>query len=1528
MQQDQTVLIPHDSSLKKKTFKFDKSYWSFDSESDHFAGQDQVFKDLGLPLLDNAFKGFNNCIFAYGQTGSGKSYSMIGSRDEPGVIPRICQQLFNRISQNGSGENMQCTVEVSYLEIYNERVRDLLNPKNKGNLRVREHPSLGPYVEDLSRLIVRSFEEIEALMDEGNKARTVAATNMNETSSRSHAVFTLTLTQKWHDDETNMDAEKMSRISLVDLAGSERASATGATGSRLKEGAEINKSLTTLGRVIRSLADLALGKAVTVIPYRDSVLTWLLKDSLGGNSMTAMMATISPADINYEETASTLRYADSAKRIKNHAVVNEDPSAKLIRELKAELAVLHAKLESNGDTESAPATDLVSFTAPDGTVRKVTRAEIAEQLQYSEKLLLEVNQTWEERLAMTREIQKQRESALEELGINIEKDFVGLHTPKTSPYLVNLSDDPLLAECLVYNIKPGSTKVGNADSSTTAQIRLHGSKIQTDHCTFDNDDGVVTISPNEKAAVMVNGVRLKDPRRLHSGDRVILGDFHIFRFNHPQEALQARRSSTTVPPAKHKVERRHTHEESVVLRRSDSQDTTGKDSATSDYVDFPSFEEVSVRSVTPALPESEEDRVVGDWSFARMEAARTYLGSDPSANISALTDEELDKLFDEMQKIRSSRKNRPESSMSYYDDGESVISTSPLASRGRKLYNDSVSESEDPFVLHMNGSQTFDHSRSDSLKSKVNDLRGRLDGQRIDFESKLRESMTLLPSMSHTSTTDLDSFDEIRSRMSLKSPPPFVMKRKPELNQDEKLIAQKVFAIWSQQGTLRMMDDIYRHAVLLKEAQVMSIEMDIGLKFQFTVVDDGFVSASSYDLVLNNSEPQEDLALTRALKPCIAVRVMDFANAVIRIISLEMLEYRVRALRNIYNESPMYSELHGLEIMNPFADPFVQQYSYIGDAYVPMIGVLDGHKTEFQCDIISPHTLSVIGLVNIALEPGRDDEQDDKSNTRAIVAHLKSISGFSEREFTEVHVQIFLPEGQTYPGGVSTSDRVSGFGDSALVFDSRHAISIGTHFYHPMMYRGIHSTLLQLKIFARVSATHLEMLQSWDDIQEDSAAFLQEPQNADKPSLTAHHDAFVKLEVLELSDAGVYEPVDIMRAYNDDKGLLCLHIGVQKRIRLSITHSSGDSFDWSDISRISVSDVRLIDPKGGLHEPQSKVDKVELRLIAKPKTIANADGTRTVTAVGQWDSSAHSSVFLDRTTTDKYKIVMSVSWQIAAPSITSPVEFTTNLVGIMQGRSARAPSRLSLMLASSRIVHSYVALFHVQLRPYNAAAPSPLDVSNSYINGEEVLGSWKPRGVSLVSQYNYAHLAQIRRAELDQSKTVLSYTEVTDVESSDEPYTEEQTELLRKSINLWRGIDRRGSTSTASLLFMGKSPSTPKFVADVRQVQKSSVIVKEGYTEMPDDAMQSWQKRYLEFRRPYLHVYSLPEMQEMMAINVTNCRLGIHPEILDSLQRPHVFAIYANSGTHLVSVKSATELGKWVLKLGQSFSEQTMEEQH
>uniref|UniRef100_A0A8C1JNH2 Kinesin family member 13Ba n=1 Tax=Cyprinus carpio TaxID=7962 RepID=A0A8C1JNH2_CYPCA len=497
-----------------KTFAYDYCFWSMDeSETEKFAGQDVVFQCLGESLLHNAFQGYNACIFAYGQTGSGKSYTMMGSVDQPGLIPRLCSSLFERTVQH-QREGESFTVEVSYMEIYNEKVRDLLDPKgSRQALRVREHKVLGPYVDGLSRLAVEGYKDIESLMSEGNKSRTVAATNMNEESSRSHAVFKIILTHTLKDLQSGTSGEKVSKLSLVDLAGSERAAKTGAAGERLKEGSNINKSLTTLGLVISALADQGAGKNKNkFVPYRDSVLTWLLKDSLGGNSRTAMVATISPAADNYDETLSTLRYADRAKSIVNHAVVNEDPNARIIRELREEVEKLRDQL-----------TQAESMKAP----------ELKERLEESEKLIQEMTVTWEEKLRKTEEIAQERQKQLESLGISLQSS--GIKVGEDKCFLINLNADPALNELLVYYLKE-HTKVGSADSQ---DIQLCGMGIQAEHCVINiTPEGAVFLNPYRNSRTCVNGSPVTSRQQLHHGDRILWGNNHFFRINLPKRRLR------------------------------------------------------------------------------------------------------------------------------------------------------------------------------------------------------------------------------------------------------------------------------------------------------------------------------------------------------------------------------------------------------------------------------------------------------------------------------------------------------------------------------------------------------------------------------------------------------------------------------------------------------------------------------------------------------------------------------------------------------------------------------------------------------------------------------------------------------------------------------------------------------------------------------------------------------------------------------------------------------------------------------
>ncbi|KAM6217435.1 kinesin-like protein KIF28 [Rhynchocyon petersi] len=475
-----------------KTFTFDLAYWSHSGflkdkdgvlisadPSSNFSGQRDVFRDVGRGILDNAWQGYNATLLAYGQTGSGKSYSMIGFSANKGIIPNVCEELFQSIENQARSQ--ECQVTFSMLEIYNEQVRDLLSrTKKPGGLKVREDQQLGFYVDGLKSVPCESYAQIEKLMEQGTKIRTTASTNINASSSRSHMVITIQFKQVSLD----RDLTKQSSINLVDLAGSERQKSSGSEGDRLREGSRVNLSLTSLGNVISALADAATGKKVWHIPYRDSILTKLLQSALGGNSKTTLIATISPADICYEETLSTLRYAERAKKIRNKAVVN---TWELTRESRTENGTLRLECGNPRMAElpaSLPAGNLCGARTP--------------------------QTTWALQLELAREEWAQHFTAIAQ-----EQQMM-----KTLPHLLNVNEDPQLTGVLKFFIHSGSCDAGQAASNT---ITLQGLGIADKHASFTNLDGRVTVTPCSKCRVAVNGVPITTKTRLQHLDRIILG---------------------------------------------------------------------------------------------------------------------------------------------------------------------------------------------------------------------------------------------------------------------------------------------------------------------------------------------------------------------------------------------------------------------------------------------------------------------------------------------------------------------------------------------------------------------------------------------------------------------------------------------------------------------------------------------------------------------------------------------------------------------------------------------------------------------------------------------------------------------------------------------------------------------------------------------------------------------------------------------------------------------------------------------
>ena len=398
--------------------------FTFDGVYDHTSTQKEIFEGCALPIVRAAIEGYNGTIFCYGQTGTGKTHTMEG-KDEPenerGLIPNTFETVFGDIDALEAA-NKNFLVRASFLEIYNENVRDLLGKDQSRTCDLKEDPDKGVYVKDLTTFVVKSVAEIRKLHEVGKKNRSVGATLMNADSSRSHSIFTVTIeTSEVNEGEAEEDAHiRVGKLNMVDLAGSERQAKTGSTGDRLKEATKINLSLSALGNVISALVD---GKS-SHIPYRDSKLTRLLQDSLGGNTKTVMIANLGPADYNFDETMSTLRYANRAKNIKNKPTINEDPKDAMLREFQEEIARLKAQLGDGGElTGGVPGSrpgrrrqEFIEKTVSqvsDARLKRI-RDEMRQQMEENMRQNLEAEEAEKAQAKVQREAQEQMDQLISE----------------------------------------------------------------------------------------------------------------------------------------------------------------------------------------------------------------------------------------------------------------------------------------------------------------------------------------------------------------------------------------------------------------------------------------------------------------------------------------------------------------------------------------------------------------------------------------------------------------------------------------------------------------------------------------------------------------------------------------------------------------------------------------------------------------------------------------------------------------------------------------------------------------------------------------------------------------------------------------------------------------------------------------------------------------------------------------------------------------------------------------------------------
>ncbi|XP_070260159.1 kinesin-like protein KIF1B isoform X7 [Myotis yumanensis] len=1336
MQGNSTSIVnPKNPKEAPKSFSFDYSYWSHTSPEDPcFASQNRVYNDIGKEMLLHAFEGYNVCIFAYGQTGAGKSYTMMGKQEESqaGIIPQLCEELFEKINDN-CNEEMSYSVEVSYMEIYCERVRDLLNPKNKGNLRVREHPLLGPYVEDLSKLAVTSYTDIADLMDAGNKARTVAATNMNETSSRSHAVFTIVFTQKKHDTETNLSTEKVSKISLVDLAGSERADSTGAKGTRLKEGANINKSLTTLGKVISALAEVSKKKKKTdFIPYRDSVLTWLLRENLGGNSRTAMVAALSPADINYDETLSTLRYADRAKQIKCNAVINEDPNAKLVRELKEEVTRLKDLLRAQGlgdiiDTSMGSLTSsssscslnsqvgLTSVTSIQERIMSTPGGEEAiERLKESEKIIAELNETWEEKLRKTEAIRMEREALLAEMGVAIREDggTLGVFSPKKTPHLVNLNEDPLMSECLLYYIKDGITRVGQADAERRQDIVLSGAHIKEEHCIFRSErnnsgDVIVTLEPCERSETYVNGKRVAHPVQLRSGNRIIMGKNHVFRFNHPEQARAEREKTPSAETPSEPVDWTFAQREllekqgidmkqEMEKRLQEMEILYKKEKEEADLLleqqrlDYESKlqalqKQVETRSLAAETTEEEEEEEEVPWTQHEFELAQWAFRKWKSHQFTSLRD----LLWGNAVYLKEA--NAISVELKKKVQFQFVLLTDTLYSPlpPELLPTDMEKTHEDrPFPRTVVAVEVQDLKNGATHYWSLEKLKQRLDLMREMYD-RAGEMASSGQDESETTMTGSDPFYDRFHWFKLVGRAFVYLSN---LLYPVPLIHR--VAIVSEKGEVR---GFLRVAVQAIAADEEAPDYGSGIRQSGT-------AKISFDNEYFNQSDFPSVAMTRSGLSLEELRIVEGQGQSSEVISPPEEINRM-------NDMDLKSGtlLDGKMVMEGFSEE-IGNHLKLGSAFTFRVTVL-------QASGILPEYADIFCQFNFL------HRHDEAFSTEP----LKNNGRGSPLGF--YHVQNIAVE--------VTESFVEYIKTKPIVFEV-----FGHYQQHPLHLQG----------------------QDLNSPPQPSRRFFPPPMPLSKPvpatklntmsktslgQSMSKYDLLVWFEISELEPTGEYIPAVVDHTAGlPCQGTFLLHQGIQRRITMTIVHEKGSELHWKDVRELVVGRIR-----NKAEVDEAAVDAIlSLNIISAKYLKSSHNSSRTFYRFeAVWDSSLHNSLLLNRVTPYGEKIYMTLSAYLELDHCIQPAVITKDVCMVFYSRDAKiSPPRSLRSLFGSGYSKSpdsnrVTGIYELSLcKMADTGSPGMqrrrrkvLDTSVAYVRGEENLAGWRPRGDSLILEHQW-----------------------------------------------------------------------------------------------------------------------------------------------------------------------------------------------
>ena len=846
---------------------------------------------------------------------------------------------------------------------------------------------------------------------------------------------------------------------------------------------------------------------------------------------------------------------------------------------------------------------------------------------------------------------------------------------------------------------------------------------------------------------------------------------------------------------------------------------------------------VSAADLESAPPESTSsssaDEADVDWTFAKREAAFAKLGLDPT--LDNLPDEDLNKLFDKISKVKTLRghggpKSRPESSLSHVDD---IWSES-----GRPFSSDALTDDSSWDQLQSRGSPQID----DSLKDVQNQLEFRLHA--ITESSTEAEDLKVEKDhMQHQLQMIQNQMRRIIDARSRGEIDPDLVPFEPVIYTARQLrLIRKVLDKWRAHRAFSMAEIVLSNAVVIKEANVIrfvlsrvhisdsdchhSKELGKDVSYNFTIAAGGSLAApsSAVDTIAGLDEFGDvaDPVLASATQPSVAVKVLDKRHNAVYSWSFDRLQQQLQRMRNLttYIDRPSYTQHFSSD--EPFYDIPPPEYSFIGNALLCLAPLSRRLSSTSAVPIFCRYTAEAIGscridvkIVNVTISskhgstsstrassPSRPPGTISSGSKVCFFLTIDSVKGLSSHEFSAVHLQVRL---SSFVGSGVGSEEV--FPSSAVDIE---ALSLSDlKFRRSFTVAATSKTLAHLKqgyapieFFAAVKPTYLERLEHWDELRDQTLPPPSGPSTPPSESVPVTlppmrrsetdfvvqqvHDVVAWLQICELGPDGQYEPVPVVSQGALDPGSFSLHQGLQRRIVLMLSSNSGQQLPWIDFTKIRIGNVRLLDPKGRIHESTAKT-VVALPLQKEQSLEFRPDGTSALRAEALWDSSVHDSVLLNRVTATNQRILLQISWFVAVEICSDPVQFSMDMAITIQSRDARPPSRFLSFLGSNKILSKTSTVFNVRLCPPLTRSPKDLwrlDTAEKYVRGEESLGVWKPRGLSVVEDYSRLIYTERRAADVQAIRIILTNTPPRPSHAEAMLWGSEA--LLQKSLELWQ----------------------------------------------------------------------------------------------------------------------------------------------